>query len=1440
MTAVAVVIIAALVLVFRLGNQASAGVSLDDPVIWVEHGLRGELLQVNGATQEITARVAVGEPGDDLVAIPRDRDAVFLNRTTGEVGVVGAVSLRVDNADELRLGNGQLLTGASLDLRADLDASTDAYVVGPNSVVTIEPGAGIRRTTAISALGDMAVDRDGRLVAVTESGQQLVRSDPNGLVLLADLEDPIDEAPSLLRSGSDLFVVDPGRRTVQSITPDGSVASTTCVAGSLADVIVGGSPSSSDTPRVVIHDPAAGVVSVSDPAAADCFPIEADVPGEAFGPAVAVGNFAYLPNYSLGRIEVLDLAERALVESIAFSRLDQPFELEVFDNAVWANEPQGRRAAIIRGREIERISKVSQGLVSEAAEGNGDVAVAGEAETDDRVFGNEGDLVGGGQGDEDQVGGGEAGAGPDEGLGLNGAGAGADGDEPVVEDPLPGAPPLVVDVIDATATPPPEDELVANFEFTSSQVNVGQNVTFTDTSTGAPTSWNWDFGDGTGADGPEVTTSWDVEGLYTVTLFVTDARGRESSQALDVTVLAVDVLTEPTAFFGFRSGTIEVGETIVFTDQSTGEPETLLWDLGDGTQASGTVVEHQYDQAGIFEIELTASNAAGSDSTRATVTVVDRVAPPEAIIGTFPRVVQTGQSVTFTSESTNSPTSTTWDFDDGETGLGAEVRHAWEEPGTYRVRLLVSNSAGTDEIFADIVVEPSVIPPEARFSESTLEAIVGETVNFTSLSLNNPTSVSWEFGDNSTAAGPNVSHAWDTPGTYRVTLTVANDAGTDDLSKTVTISPPPPDPPVAAFTIADATVPVNAVVDFTDASTNAPASWLWDFDDGATSSAQSPPHAFSTPGTYEVTLTVTNVSGSDSVTRTIIVIDPPLAAFSTSVDELAVSFADGSTNGPTSWSWDFGDGTTSTAQNPSKSYTNPGTYTVVLIASNAAGSSAPVSQTIEVAAAPNAAFTSATSGLTAQFGDTSTNAPDTWSWDFGDGTTSAAQNPQHTYDLGGTYTVVLTVSNAGGTDTFSDDVTVMVAPPVADFSCQVLMAGVACDGSTSTAAVSYLWSATPAPVVASGLNTPNPIFTFGTSGSYDISLTVENTAGVTDTDTQTFVVTVPMAPEISVISVVSNTNGVVELQGTASENPTSWAWTATGGAITNATTDNPTITYASAGTYTATATATNGVGTSPAESVTFTVVISAPPTVTSVSETANSGGVVALSAAATESPTSYTWSIPGGTVVAGAATSSPSFSFGANGSYNGTVTATNADGTSAPFPFTVTVADAPPVVTAVADVASGPGVVGLTGTATNSPTTWTWSIPGGTVIAGAGTSNPTVQFGSNGTFTGTATATNAGGTSAAFSFSVTVASVPPTAAFTWAELPPSGRVQFTDSSTALAGASYVWNFGGGTQTAGSPESPRVTFPGPGTYTVTLTITDSAGTDSFTDSVIVVD
>ena len=156
-----------------------------------------------------------------------------------------------------------------------------------------------------------------------------------------------------------------------------------------------------------------------------------------------------------------------------------------------------------------------------------------------------------------------------------------------------------------------------------------------------------------------------------------------------------------------------------------------------------------------------------------------------------------------------------------------------------------------------------------------------------------------------------------------------------------------PQPPVADFSGNPTSGTAPLAVAFTDLSTNSPTSWSWAFGDGGASTAQNPSHTYTSANAYTVSLTATNSAGSNTKTKNNYITvtsggQPPVAQFvgnpTSGTAPLAVSFTDQSTNSPTSWSWAFGDGGTSTAHNPSHTYNTAAQYTVSLIATNQYGS----------------------------------------------------------------------------------------------------------------------------------------------------------------------------------------------------------------------------------------------------------------------------------------------------------------------------------------------------------------------------------------------------------------------------------------------------------------------------------------------------------------------
>lgn len=186
-------------------------------------------------------------------------------------------------------------------------------------------------------------------------------------------------------------------------------------------------------------------------------------------------------------------------------------------------------------------------------------------------------------------------------------------------------------------------------------------------------------------------------------------------------------------------------------------------------------------------------------------------------------------------------------------------------------------AAGWDQYYGYGLVDPvgalntiTNNPPVAAFSGTPTSGYYPLTVAFTDASTNNPTSWSWTFGDGGTSTLKNPSHTYTAAGTYTVVLTATNAYGSDSETKTgyITVTAPPQNPPVAAFsgTPTSGTIPLTVV--FTDASTNSPTSWSWDFGDGGTSTLQNPSHVYTVAGTYTVTLTATNAYGSDSEVKT--------------------------------------------------------------------------------------------------------------------------------------------------------------------------------------------------------------------------------------------------------------------------------------------------------------------------------------------------------------------------------------------------------------------------------------------------------------------------------------------------------------------------------------------------------------------------------------------
>jgi PKD repeat protein len=270
-------------------------------------------------------------------------------------------------------------------------------------------------------------------------------------------------------------------------------------------------------------------------------------------------------------------------------------------------------------------------------------------------------------------------------------------------------------------------------------------------------------------------------------------------------------------------------------------------------------------------------------------------------------------------------------------------------------------------------------------------------------------------------------------GTYYFAVKAFDSAGnssgySNQVSTTITATVAAP---TANFSANKTTGSAPLTINFTDGSTGSITGWSWNFGDGTTSTAQNPSKTYSSAGAYTVKLTVTGSGGSNTATKTnyITVTTPtataPVASFTAGPASgsapLLVTFTDTSVGSVTRRSWNFGDGTTSTAQNPVKTYNAPGTYTAKLTVGNSSGITSATKTISATAIAPVASFSasprSGAAPLAVSFTNTSTGTITSYSWTFGDGGTSTASNPTYTYTKAGTYTVSLATTGPAGSNT---------------------------------------------------------------------------------------------------------------------------------------------------------------------------------------------------------------------------------------------------------------------------------------------------------------------------------------------------------------------------------------------------------------------------------------
>jgi PKD repeat protein len=207
---------------------------------------------------------------------------------------------------------------------------------------------------------------------------------------------------------------------------------------------------------------------------------------------------------------------------------------------------------------------------------------------------------------------------------------------------------------------------------------------------------DWNFGDETSSIEKNPVHTYTKVGKYTVSLSASNAAGNNTVRKTNY--ITVAVLKPPVAAFSASQTSGNAPLRITFTDTSTGSPTSWRWIFGDGSNSTQQKTDHTYSTAGRYTISLTASNAAGSNtSTRSGyINVGATLKTPISAFSGSPTSGKASLKVQFSDRSTNSPTSWKWTFGDGTSSTTRNPVHTYSKAGKYTVSLTAGNSQGTN------------------------------------------------------------------------------------------------------------------------------------------------------------------------------------------------------------------------------------------------------------------------------------------------------------------------------------------------------------------------------------------------------------------------------------------------------------------------------------------------------------------------------------------------------------------------------------------------------------------------------------------------------------------------------------------------------------------------------------------------------------------------
>ncbi|WP_346320918.1 PKD domain-containing protein [Chitinophaga sp. YIM B06452] len=893
-----------------------------------------------------------------------------------------------------------------------------------------------------------------------------------------------------------------------------------------------------------------------------------------------------------------------------------------------------------------------------------------------------------------------------------------------------------------------------------------------------------------------------------------------------------------------------------FNDNSTGNPVSWQWNLGNGATSTQQSPSASYTTAGTYKVTLTVKDAAGNTSTaEKSVTVWEK---PKPDFTASPAKGCIPFDVTFTDKSNpmnGTITAYSWDFGDGATGSGSNPVHTYNNALSPTVTLTVTNSNGctASKQISNIVDAAAPLVVNFSVSDKFLCTAPGTlTVTNTSTGPGNLT-YKWDFGDGGTASVANPGpHNYTNRGVYKVKLTVTSDKG-------CTASKTSEDINVANFKT-DFVVPASICANSSSAPFNAANNpqadnVTWSVDKGYIDSYSSPSVLYypsGGPGTVKVTMTAEYGKCRESVTKDFVVKPAPQAAFS--FDQAAicdvpatVKFTDKS-QGATSWNWSFGNEQSSTQQNPSVTYNAVRGYTVKLTVGNASGCSSEAWDYIYVVKPEVNAYASVNEGcegLTPSFSSWITAGDNitSYEWDFGDGSPkSTAATPSHTYTTAGTYTVKLTYTTANGckgtVNLYSTAGIRVYKKPVPDFSSpeapQVCGNNWVHFNGTADVGNEWIWDFGDG---TAGVHTKNSAHSYREPGIYTVSLTVANfgcRATVTKTD---YIKAVNPFPRFAIQPVNCENRTEMSFDDLSIGNITSWKWSWGDGKenVYTSKTSPAKHKYDKTGVYLVKLTVSDGICTS-TDSLSITVYAPSPITINTDKTTLCSNEMLKASITSIDAaiPISYYfWHSSDGTFPWDYGYQNATFANLKPGKDTIRFIRYNMLGcadTSNKVPVTVR----GPVAKFLApDVLECRGTeltfTDQTDVSNGKPIkTWSWNFGDGTPVKIFTAPPFKHSYNKSGYFSPTLTVTDEDGCTSMTSGAYLQVNGPNADFMPSASLiPPGGDVWFFNYTSETGGnATYQWDFGD--NTSSTEHSPNKLYPDKGVYTVKLLAKDDNG------------